>query len=70
MADAPALRAHAAPDVRWLEERTGEWKLGVDGLIESARASAEGTTNFSSSTSTRSGCRRRASLPDAPAPGR
>ena len=44
--DASALRMHAAPDVRWLEERTGEWKEGVEGLIDSARASAEGTANF------------------------
>jgi ketosteroid isomerase-like protein len=44
--DPSILRALAAPDVRWLEERTGEWKHGVDGLIESARASAEGTTDF------------------------
>jgi ketosteroid isomerase-like protein len=45
-ADAGALRALAAPDVRWLEERSGEWKDGVDGLIESARAAMEGTTDF------------------------
>lgn len=45
-ADAATLRALAAPDVRWLEERTGEWKEGVDGLIESARAASEGTSNF------------------------
>jgi ketosteroid isomerase-like protein len=45
-ADAAALRARATPDVRWLEERTGEWRQGIDGLIESARASAEGTTEF------------------------
>ena len=44
--DEAALRALAVADVRWLEERTGEWKEGVDGLIESARASAAGTTGF------------------------
>lgn len=38
------MRDLCDPDVRWLDERTGDWQSGVESLIESTRSAMEGAS--------------------------
>jgi ketosteroid isomerase-like protein len=44
--DVQRLRELCHPQVRWLDERSGEWQTGVDPLIDYTRAAMEGASEM------------------------